>query len=87
MLFGHPLPARAERELPEVSPLDAMTTFPGQAAIIRFAGTQADAVPGDVEEIVLPGKLSTPPGPKEQARLAGAAVRWVASSVPVGAAP
>ena len=87
MLFGHPLPARAERELPEASPLDAVPAFPGRAASIRFASTVADAVPGKVEEIVLPGKLSTPPGPKEQASLAAAAVRWVASAVPVGAAP
>ncbi len=48
--------------------------------MVRYAQPSADT-PGGLEEVVLPGKFSTPPGPKEQARLASAAVDWICSSV------
>jgi hypothetical protein len=80
-LFGHPLPAPAGRELPDPTPLEALARFPGPAAVIRFASPTPDAVPSRGDQVVLPGKFSTPPGPKEQARLAEAAVEWITTSV------
>jgi hypothetical protein len=87
MLFGHPLPERADQELPQPSPSEALSSFGGRAVAIRFSSVPAEPLPAGVEEIVLPGKLSTPPGPKEQARLADAAAQWVTSQAMVGASP
>lgn len=65
--------------------MDALASFGGRSAAIRYTNTPTDPLPATVEEIVLPGKLSTPPGPREQARLADAAAQWVTSQAVVGA--
>jgi pimeloyl-ACP methyl ester carboxylesterase len=84
MLFGHPLPG-AEQELPATSPMDVLASFGGRSAAIRYSNTPTEPLPEGVDEIVLPGRLSTPPGPREQARLAKAAAKWVISQCVVGA--
>ncbi len=79
-LFGHPLPERAASELPAPSPMEVLDRFEGRVGVTRFAQPPND-IPDDIEQVVLPGKFSTPPGPKEQARLASAAVEWICSSL------
>jgi pimeloyl-ACP methyl ester carboxylesterase len=83
-LFGHPLPDRAAGELPTPAPLEALEGFEGRGAVVRYAQPPVE-IPSGFEEVVLPGKFSTPPGPKEQARLASAAVEWITSSAMAGA--
>jgi hypothetical protein len=79
-LFGHPLPVRAAAELPDPAPLEVLGRLERRAAVVRFANPRAEGIPAGVEQIVLPGRFSTPPGPKEQARLGAAAVQWITSS-------
>jgi pimeloyl-ACP methyl ester carboxylesterase len=78
-LLGHPLPERAASEHLSPTPLEALDRFVGRGAVVRFAQPPA-ATPGGLDEVVLAGKFSTPPGPKEQARLAAAAVEWISAS-------
>ena len=79
-LFGHPLPEPGAEDLDAPSPLEVLAQFEGRAAVIRFAHSQVDPVPGPVEDVVVPGRFSIPPGPNEQRVLASAAVRWIKSS-------
>jgi hypothetical protein len=79
-LFGHPLPVRAASELPEPTPLDVLGRLERRAAVVRFANPHVEGIPAGIEQVVLPGRFSTPPGPKEQARLAAAAAEWICSS-------
>ncbi|HEX9236520.1 MAG TPA: hypothetical protein VF972_09605 [Actinomycetota bacterium] len=86
ILFGHPLPTRAETTPPGRDPAEGVSRFPGPAAAIRFSDSPAEVLPEGLDVVEVPGRFSNPPGPREQATMASAAVRWIAEAAMAGVA-